>query len=594
MRQLWTRRASDGRISRGRSSSEVVPRRNSVPSFGTASEGLQSGVQVQDDRTREAPRHVATYPVGLRTEWAELAGSCVAQNFEVKFMECRRRPGVMIARVAPSSQGFDCPITGDTMRVPVMMCDGHVYDRAAIERWFSQGRQTSPLTNLDLPSLGCMPLMPLRKAIETFLNRRPEVMDFRANEVQALESTIATLREELQETQAALGVSRRVGMELERRLEEEQHARRTPSPEKVHCEPPLLPSQRLGAALRKAQDPKHAGVESKRLLKEEMIACARVAEQEAAELHEATKMSREILGLDCSDVMAGKGKTISVGAQERYAERRQQRTVIQARQVLVGRRSISPPSCEARPRPKATVCRNSAKGSASAPPRRKTMGTLQLEGSSMFRGSGCTDSSSSSSGDGGSSSSSSSSVSEVSRLTSRQQDVSEERNAAAREQTQRTDLITALFRVLTSRGAQQLRFQHLRNFAHACGFQGSDLEWLAEYEAICLEYGSTPEAGLHYEHFERFLEDPDGSAHCSNEELAGLLAQLEGDNASTSATFGASTSELPPSSRCIWSASGWDGWPVCLPARTAEQSGCPGLSPRSQNETALLSAAGGA
>jgi uncharacterized protein len=36
------------------------------------------------------------------------------------------------------------------MENPVIAADGHSYERGAIERWFSTGHNTSPLTGLRL------------------------------------------------------------------------------------------------------------------------------------------------------------------------------------------------------------------------------------------------------------------------------------------------------------------------------------------------------------------------------------------------------------------------------------------------------------
>lgn len=46
-----------------------------------------------------------------------------------------------------------CPISGELMVDPVLVADGHTYDRIMIEEWFSRGHVTSPLTGLRLPSV---------------------------------------------------------------------------------------------------------------------------------------------------------------------------------------------------------------------------------------------------------------------------------------------------------------------------------------------------------------------------------------------------------------------------------------------------------
>ena len=49
---------------------------------------------------------------------------------------------------------------------PVSTADGHTYERAAIERWLSKGKRTSPLTGAVLESTALIPNHALRKLIE--------------------------------------------------------------------------------------------------------------------------------------------------------------------------------------------------------------------------------------------------------------------------------------------------------------------------------------------------------------------------------------------------------------------------------------------
>jgi hypothetical protein len=59
-----------------------------------------------------------------------------------------------------------CPITRQMMRDPVVLCDGHSYERTAIREWFGRGRDTSPVTGLRLKNLHLTPNVALRKAVE--------------------------------------------------------------------------------------------------------------------------------------------------------------------------------------------------------------------------------------------------------------------------------------------------------------------------------------------------------------------------------------------------------------------------------------------
>ncbi|EKX52306.1 hypothetical protein GUITHDRAFT_65545, partial [Guillardia theta CCMP2712] len=60
---------------------------------------------------------------------------------------------------------FICPITNEMMRDPVSTCDGHSYERSAIEDWL-QKHNTSPVTNLLLESTILIPVHALRNSIE--------------------------------------------------------------------------------------------------------------------------------------------------------------------------------------------------------------------------------------------------------------------------------------------------------------------------------------------------------------------------------------------------------------------------------------------
>jgi serine/threonine protein kinase len=75
--------------------------------------------------------------------------------------------------------GFLCPITQDVMKDPVMLLDGHSYERKSITDWLKRCKR-SPLTNEELPvqSDGSgMPLMldnyALKSSIESFSSLKP-------------------------------------------------------------------------------------------------------------------------------------------------------------------------------------------------------------------------------------------------------------------------------------------------------------------------------------------------------------------------------------------------------------------------------------
>lgn len=61
---------------------------------------------------------------------------------------------------------YKCAITLEIMHDPVICSDGHTYERQAIERWFAQGKHTSPKTGARLQNQEMHPNHALRNAIE--------------------------------------------------------------------------------------------------------------------------------------------------------------------------------------------------------------------------------------------------------------------------------------------------------------------------------------------------------------------------------------------------------------------------------------------
>jgi hypothetical protein len=60
---------------------------------------------------------------------------------------------------------FLCPITGEVMVDPVTTCDGHAFEREAIERWLLV-HDTSPMTGAKLEHKAVAPAIALRQLIE--------------------------------------------------------------------------------------------------------------------------------------------------------------------------------------------------------------------------------------------------------------------------------------------------------------------------------------------------------------------------------------------------------------------------------------------
>ena len=60
---------------------------------------------------------------------------------------------------------FFCPITQEIMIDPVLIEDGHTYERDSIEAWFEK-HDTSPMTNIVIKSKHVVPNLSLRKLID--------------------------------------------------------------------------------------------------------------------------------------------------------------------------------------------------------------------------------------------------------------------------------------------------------------------------------------------------------------------------------------------------------------------------------------------
>jgi hypothetical protein len=58
-----------------------------------------------------------------------------------------------------------CPITQELFVDPVITCDGHSYERSAIQKWFDSRHNTSPLTGQRLPALTLTPNLQLKSQV---------------------------------------------------------------------------------------------------------------------------------------------------------------------------------------------------------------------------------------------------------------------------------------------------------------------------------------------------------------------------------------------------------------------------------------------
>eukprot|EP00435_Cladocopium_sp_Y103_P006603 s691_g2.t1 len=70
-----------------------------------------------------------------------------------------------------------CPISLEPMEDPVLVCDGHIYDKDSITRWLSEGNKLSPCTGEELVHTKLLRIQPFCSAIEKFLRHLGELTE---------------------------------------------------------------------------------------------------------------------------------------------------------------------------------------------------------------------------------------------------------------------------------------------------------------------------------------------------------------------------------------------------------------------------------
>lgn len=96
-----------------------------------------------------------------------------------------------------------------------------------------------------------------------------------------------------------------------------------------------------------------------------------------------------------------------------------------------------------------------------------------------------------------------------------------EQNAAG---VQRAELKAMVFYTLDKDGDDFLYDGELRAFATKFGFEGSNAEWIEEYQGMCAELNCSPAQGLDMQAFSRMVDDPEGCP-LNDAELASLLSE---------------------------------------------------------------------
>ncbi|PKI61707.1 hypothetical protein CRG98_017931 [Punica granatum] len=116
-------------------------------------------------------------------EWPMKAVKILAElSLQCCELQSRNRPEVIptlvkeleqlyISEERPVPSFFLCPIFQEIMHDPQIAADGFTYEGEAIRGWLENGRETSPMTNLNLEHLHLTPNHALRQAIQDWLCR---------------------------------------------------------------------------------------------------------------------------------------------------------------------------------------------------------------------------------------------------------------------------------------------------------------------------------------------------------------------------------------------------------------------------------------
>lgn len=139
----------------------------------------------------------------------------------------------------PRLDEFYCSISSQMFNDPVILEDGHTYERAYIEEWLKRCK-TSPLTGAELTSTKLIPNWALKKAITEYkakiipkfkveakqiealrqsLSSTTEILKATRSQLAKTESLLTQTQEELEVTVAALEASQNLLNESEARLE---------------------------------------------------------------------------------------------------------------------------------------------------------------------------------------------------------------------------------------------------------------------------------------------------------------------------------------------------------------------------------------
>lgn len=151
-------------ISRGCGEVSITPS-DMIPRTIYLKEDNSFGKQIRFENSR---------PVGIRLIRRKIMTIKQLQDLFKKIKETPIDLSLLINSLQDSEIPIDfcCPISQTLMNDPVKTSDGFTYDRASIERWFSYGNITSPLTNLTLIHTNLICNEQLKDLIIEFLNEK--------------------------------------------------------------------------------------------------------------------------------------------------------------------------------------------------------------------------------------------------------------------------------------------------------------------------------------------------------------------------------------------------------------------------------------
>lgn len=141
------------------------------PPLGLASEvrkAVSSGklASVLDASAGEWPLVVARRLADLGLQCCEIYSR---DRPDLKPSIVRELKQLHLSEERPVPSFFLCPILQEIMHDPQVAADGFTYEGEAISGWLENGRETSPMTNLELPHLNLTPNHALRLAIQDWL-----------------------------------------------------------------------------------------------------------------------------------------------------------------------------------------------------------------------------------------------------------------------------------------------------------------------------------------------------------------------------------------------------------------------------------------